>query len=150
MIRGQNTSMVYAVSNISSIFRWLIKGFSERSPVNPQSSQRPIHGSRQTKGASAEADRCQNSGIPHSAFPGKECHLEEQFRLFDLIIKYQCVMVKHVIINLAGTIFQLQDSFFICFGSTGFWIQQKIGKAVLPIEGETVITSFGNQAELEH
>ena len=64
MNRGQNTSMVYAVSNISSIFRWLIKGFSERSPVNPQSSQRPIHGSRQTKGASAEADQMPKFGNP--------------------------------------------------------------------------------------
>ena len=36
--------------------------------------------------------------------------------LCDLLIKYQGIVVKHVVINLTGTIFQLQCGLFVSFG----------------------------------
>ena len=34
----------------------------------------------------------------------------------DLIVKYQCVVVKHVVLNLTGAILQLQSGLFFSLG----------------------------------
>ena len=136
--------MVYAVSNISSIFRWLINGFSERSPVNPQSSQRPIHGSRHTKvrpGESGPDAEVREAQAAH--FQIRSAVRKCNSGLGDLVVKYQRIMVKHMVINLTGTILQFESGFFICLGCAGLRIQKKVGKAVLSVKGQAVIASLG-------
>lgn len=66
-----------------------------------------------------------------------------QFGLGDLVVKYQRIMVKHMVINLTGTILQFESGFFICLGCAGLRIQKKVGKAVLSVKGQAVIASLG-------
>ena len=87
--------------------------------------------------------RFRSSGSPRSAFPDKECRPEVQFGLGDLVVKYQRIMVKHMVINLTGTILQFESGFFICLGCAGLRIQKKVGKAVLSVKGQAVIASLG-------
>ena len=63
--------------------------------------------------------------------------------LGDLVVKYQRIMVKHMVINLTGTILQFESGFFICLGCAGLRIQKKVGKAVLSVKGQAVIASLG-------
>ena len=102
------------------LFRWLInEPFSERSPVNPQSSQRPIHGSRHTKGASWEADQIPKFGKPTQRISDMSAVRWRTRPWQDLVVKYQRIMVKHMVINLTGTILQFESGFFICLGCAG-------------------------------
>ena len=42
----------------------------------------------------------------------------------DLIVKYQCIVVKHVILNLAGAIFQLQSGLFFSLGRAALRVKK--------------------------
>ena len=73
--------------------------------------------------------RSRNWGIPHSAAPDRSAVWQLDAGPCDLIVKYQCIVVKHVILNLAGAIFQLQSGLFLSLGRAALRIKKKVCKA---------------------